>query len=366
MKSHLALLASLAGLGLLAACSSGGSPQDDADVSAQDLRRASLRITRSDLVSDQPGAATQDKNLVNAWGIAFNPAGPAWVSNNGSATTTVYDATGKLLLTVSLPAAAGAKDPAAPTGQVFNASAGFSGDKFILADEGGTIAGWQPKAGAQVRVDSTARGAVYKGLAISGARLYATDFHNGKVDVFDDAYAPVTGSCAFADASLPAGFAPFGIQELGGTIFVTYAKQDDAAHDDVKGAGLGYVDAFDTDGNLLGRVASAGALSSPWALALAPASFGPIAGKLLVGNFGDGAVNVYDVDASRDFRGRRLGALLDASGTKLAIDGLWALAVSPSGTLFFSAGPGGEQHGAFGTLTVAAPAPAPTPSPSPY
>ncbi len=369
MKNRVFALSTTLIAALAVAC--GGAPSDaeggqGSEVAEQDVSR-SVRIARTDLVSDGPGAVTKDANLVNAWGIAFNPAGPAWVSNNGSHTTTVYDAAGKLLLTVAVPAAPGDADGSAPTGQVFNGLAtAFAGDKFILANEHGTIVGWQPSGGAKTRADRTSGGSVYKGLAIAGARTFAADFHNGAIDVFDATYGLVSTN-GFVDASIPAGYAPFNIQELGGKLYVTYAEQKADHHDDQAGPGKGFVNVFDTSGTLIGRVASRGTLNSPWGLALAPASLGPkLAGKLLVGNFGDGAVQAFDVAFTTTGGGHGYapapkttvhasyrGSLLGTTGQKLAIEGLWALAVSPQGTLFFSAGPGGEAHGVFGKLALA-------------
>jgi uncharacterized protein (TIGR03118 family) len=210
-------------------------------------------------------------------------------------------------------------------------------------------------------VDSSASGAIYKGLAIastaSGDRLYATNFHANRVEVFDGQFHPVISAGAFTDPTLPAGYAPFGIQNLGGTIYVTYALQDADAEDDVAGPGHGFVDAFDTNGNLIRRVASGDELNSPWGLALAPADFGAFSNDLLIGNFGDGRIHAFD-PATLEAR----GPLHSADGPPIAIDGLWALsfgkgaannANGPANTLFFTAGPDGEQHGLFGTLVVA-------------
>jgi uncharacterized protein (TIGR03118 family) len=376
MKTRTYLLASMVAT-LAAAC--GAAPTDgdaqEGSVSEQDItKHISVKLTRTDLVSDEAGkAATTDANLKNAWGIAFNPAGPAWVSNAGSSTTTVYDATGKLLLTVAVPAAASDTEGSSPTGQVFNGSTGFAGDKFIIANEHGTIVGWQPSGGAKTRADRTAAGSVYKGLAIAGGHIFATDFHNRAVDVFDANYTKLATS-GFADPTIPADYAPFNIQELGGKLYVTFAQQDADKHDDQQGPGKGFVSVFETSGKLIGRVASRGTLNAPWGLALAPSSFGSkLAGKLLVGNFGDGAVQAFDVSFTTAASGggggggygyappvtptstvhaTYLGSLLGANGHKLAIDGLWALAVSPEGELFFTAGPGGEAHGTFGKLSL--------------
>ena len=224
-----------------------------------------------------------------------------------------------------------------PTGIVFNGNANaFRGAlrpvpaaaKFIFATEDGVIAVWNP-GGASPSLRSgqfDRHGAVYKGLALSaagnGARLYATDFHNNKIDVWDGTFTPVTLPPArFTDPKIPSGFAPFGIQAINGNIYVTYAKQDADAHDDVQGKGLGYVDVYDPNGNLLDRVASKGKLNAPWGLALAPAGFGDFSNSLLVGNFGDGHINAFDL-ATGDF----LGQMKDANGKTLAIDGLWGLA----------------------------------------
>jgi uncharacterized protein (TIGR03118 family) len=299
---------------------------------------------------------------VNAWGLVSGPTSPWWVSDNGSDSSTLYNGTtgAAAPLIVSVPGA--------PTGVVFNANAAAfwvngSAARFIFATEDGTILGWNGGTAATITVPST--GAIYKGLAIDPTpahpRLYATNFHGGTVDVFDGSFAPIAGG--FEDPTLPAGFAPFGIANLNGTIFVTYALQDEDAHDDVAGAGNGFVNAFDTDGHFLQRVASGNELNSPWGLAWAPDGFGKFSGHLLVGNFGDGSIHAFDPDKSRrqgEFQDR--GPLHGTDGAPLHIDGLWALAFGhgapnngPLTTLFFTAGPGGEAHGMFGSLTVGHP-----------
>ncbi len=307
-----------------------------------------------------------DAALVNAWGLVASATSPWWVADNGTDSSTLYNgSTGaKLSLRVSVPSA--------PTGVVFNGGTGFvvtSGStsgaaRFIFATEEGTILGWSPSVAptqAVVAVDNSAGGAVYKGLAIAstaaGDRLYATNFHAGTVDVFDAAFHPVLGG--FTDAALPPGYAPFGIRHLGSTIYVTYALQDADKHDDVAGVGHGFVNAFDTEGNLLRRAASTGRLNSPWGLAVAPADFGTFSGDLLVGNFGDGHINAFDPG---HFRGdgalRPRGQLHAADGPPITIDGLWAIAfgngaaAGPTNALFFTAGPFGEAHGLFGKLVV--------------
>ena len=359
-------------LGLAAglyACGGGGNSGTNTTTSV-----AGTTFAASSLVVDAAstpaygGVATRqtDPNLVNAWGLAFNPAGFAWVANNGSSTSTLYDGNGvPQALIVTLPP--GLAGPANPTGIVFNGTqdfkvsqGGLSGaTPFIFVGEAGTVSGWSPTVlptQAVTMVDSSALGAVYKGLATAsfgGANLiYATDFHNNRVDVFDTNYNLVALPGTFRDPTLPAGFAPFGIQAIGGNLYVTFAKQDVAGHDDVHGAGLGVVDLFDSGGNFIRTVASGGALNAPWGVALAPANFGSFSGDLLVGNFGDGKINVFDPAS-----GVMLGTLSSATGP-LVIDGLWALAFGnglnsqPSNTLFFTAGPGDEAHGAYGRIDM--------------
>ena len=310
-----------------------------------------------------PGT-TVDARLQNAWGLVAGPGTPWWVSDNGADFSTLYNATGvKRNLNVSVDGA--------PTGIVFNgdstsfrAGPSNAGALFIFATEGGTIAGWNPSLGtaAGVKVDSSGAGAIYKGLAIAttatGPQLYATDFHNARVDVFDATWAAVQTAGGFVDPTIPAGYAPFGIQTIGTRIFVTFAKQGLGAKDEIDGQGLGFVDAFDSDGNLVARVAQHGQLNAPWGLALAPASFGRFGGDLLVGNFGDGHVNAYQEISDGTFE--LIGALRTADGRKLAIDGLWALQFGhgtvnngPVDTLFFTAGPNDEADGLFGTITAA-------------
>ena len=319
--------------------------------------------TVTNLVSDQPGhAAHVDPSLVNAWGLAALPASPWWVSDNGTDVSTLYNAAGdKIPLTVGVKSA--------PSGLVANASGDFvitrkgvSGPAlFIFSSESGKIRGWNPTVFTPESVtvaDRSNVGAVYKGLAVAwtaqGARLYATDFHNGRVDVFDGHFNRIDSPGAFIDREIPAGYAPFGIQTIGSNVFVTYAKQDADRHDDVPGAGFGFVDVFDPSGNLLGRVASRGTLNSPWGLAWAPPGFGPFSGDLLVGNFGDGRISAF---ALRDGK-YVLAGQLESNGEPLAIDGLWALQFGhgepgngPATTLFFTAGPDHEAHGLFGTIT---------------
>jgi uncharacterized protein (TIGR03118 family) len=322
------------------------------------------------LVSDTSTirAENTDPNLVNAWGLAFNPYAVAWVADNGKGVATLYDGNGKpQSLVVTIPGAGGASGN--PTGTVFYGGPAFmvkkgnvSGpSRFLFASEDGGIAGWAPTVDQThaIRViGNSATTAVYKGIAISGAGrgslLYATDFHNGKVDVFDSSFKPVTlPGRPFTDPNTPAGFAPFGLQAINGDIYVSYAKQDADRHDDVKGRGLGFVSVFAPDGHFLRRFATAGALNAPWGMALAPAGFGRFSNRLLVGNFGDGMINAYDLAT-----GKWLGQLKGSDHKPVHVDGLWGIAFGngvseqPVDTLFFTAGPNDESHGLYGRLDV--------------
>jgi uncharacterized protein (TIGR03118 family) len=251
-------------------------------------------------------------------------------------------------------------DGGTPTGTVFNGGSGFKGDRFLFATEDGTIAGWNPainRTRARIEVDRSAvgLGAVYKGLAIGNNgvadHIYAANFRFGTVEVFDASYTMVALSGAFTDPGIPAGFAPFNIQNLGGVLYVTYAMQKPDKHDDQSGPGLGLVDAYDLNGNLIRRVASGGPLNSPWGLAIAPASFGNFHDNLLIGNFGDGRINAYSLRTGA-FRGQ----LKSETSAPIAIEGLWGLRFGNGGqgaslnTLYFAAGINDEQDGLFGSI----------------
>jgi uncharacterized protein (TIGR03118 family) len=296
---------------------------------------------------------TSDASLVNGWGISAGPTTPWWVSDNHTDKSTLYAGTGvKAALTVSVPGG--------PTGTVFNGDAtAFAGGRFHFSNAAGQILGWAPGAtAASVRADLSSQGASFKGLTILNGKLYAPDFHNGKVDVFDSSFAPV--SSGFVDKTIPKGYAPFGIQALAGSIFVTYAKQDAAKHDDVAGNGFGYVDQYTPDGQLVARVASGGRKNAPpnapWGLALAPSSFGVFSGDLLIGNFGNGRISAYQDRGGGKWVFK--GQLRHGDQTLVEIDGLWAIAfgngaaAGPATTLYFAAGPVGETHGLFGSVTA--------------
>ena len=319
------------------------------------------------LVADAAPASHVDPNLVNAWGIAFNPTGFVWVANQGSSTSTLYDGNGvPQTLVVAIPA--GTAGATRPTGIVFNASTDFKvtqngvtgASPFIFAGEAGTISGWSPTVNRTnaVTVVDTGGAALYKGLAIATAGganfIYATDFRNGRIDVYDATWQKVTLSGgSFADPTLPAGFAPFGIQAAGNRIYVSYAASNGAGTDNLTGAGQGVINAFDTNGAFVARVASGGALNAPWGMAIAPASFGDFSNSLLVANVGDGRINAFNPTT-----GALIGTLSRAGNTPIVIDGLWGIAfgngvqAQPATTLFYTAGPGNETHGQYGRIDL--------------
>jgi uncharacterized protein (TIGR03118 family) len=315
----------------------------------------------TNLVSDVSGvAANTDSNLVNAWGLTSTAGSPWWVADNGMDVSTVYKADGT---TARAPVAVSS----APTGAVSNSSSNFmitngtttAPATFIFATEHGQILAWTSTvSGNAAMQEASSPEAVYKGLAIAGDRLYATDFHHGRIDVFDGSFQPVDTTGKFVDPGIPAGYAPFGIQNVNGTLVVTYAKQDADQHDDVAGAGHGFVDRFSTTGTFLGRVATHGQLNSPWGIAMAPANFGRFSSDLLIGNFGDGQISAYEPQLDGSFE--LVGQLRTRDRKVLTIEGLWALQFGkgamanngPTTTLFFTAGPDDESHGLFGTITA--------------
>jgi uncharacterized protein (TIGR03118 family) len=323
--------------------------------------------SQQNLVSDIPGlAAVTDPNLVNPWGLSDSGTSPWWISDNGSGKSTLYNGnTGApQALVVTIPPVS-----SSPTGQVFNSTAssfainGGTKASFIFATENGTISAWNGAQGTTAfqEVDNSGNGAVYKGLALgsvgSNNFLYAANFSSGKIDVFNGNFAPTSVSGGFIDPTLPTGYAPFNVENIGGQLYVTYALQDAAKHDDVAGPGNGFVDVFDTSGNFVERLISNGSLNSPWGLALSPANFGIYSNDLLVGNFGDGTINVFSPSIPNDF----LGTLDGSNGLPITIEGLWGLgfgnggSAGPTNSLFFTAGiPGSgdiEDHGLFGDIT---------------
>ncbi|MDN3919856.1 TIGR03118 family protein [Roseateles violae] len=364
-RSGTALLLAATGLPLasLSGCGGGGSYGGDM-TPAPGSTGTSNAYALSVLVTDTPQSAYSmsgsysDAKLVNCWGIAFNPQGFVWVANEATATSTLYDGMG-------VPQSLVVTTPPKPIGIVFNGSTsdfrlgsgGTSGPSpFLFATEDGLLAAWAPSVNATVALpvyDGSAAGKSYTGLALASAGgaalLYAADFAHGAIDAFDAGFNPLAGS-RFVDPGLPAGYAPFNVQTLGDRVYVAYAKRD-AGGDEVKGAGLGRVNVFDSAGTLIRQLVAGGALNAPWGLALAPAGFGAFANALLVGNFGDGKINAFDAST-----GAMLGALAKSDGSAIAIDGLWGLAFGnginsqPATTLFFTAGPADETHGVYGRI----------------
>lgn len=336
-------------------------------VAEPDTEAARAAFAEIDLISDIPGRAPLvDKDLVNPWGLALSATGPLWVANNGTNTATIY--TGgvggatptKAGLTVSVPGGA-------PTGQVSNDTTDFvvtgpggSGPAaFIFDSEGGDLTAWNPTANRTMAItEAHVDGAVYKGLALVhtqfGPFLLAADFHHGRIDVFDKEFHRVPlPDVFFRDRFLPKGYAPFNVAALGDSVYVAYAKQDADRTDEVAGRGFGFVDRFDAFGLVAHRIASHGALNAPWGMTIAPASFGRIAGDLLVGNFGDGRINAFDARTG-NFR----GSLRDATHKPIVIDGLWDLRPGTANTggvdgVWFSAGIDDEAHGLVGQLRPA-------------
>lgn len=326
--------------------------------------RTGDRVRQLNLVADRPGAAAlTDPQLVNAWGLSAGPTTPLWVSDNGTDAATLYRGgipgapISIVPLVVKIP-------DGAPTGQVFNDTNGFVlGDgqpaRFVFASENGAIDAWNPQLTPATSALSvaTTKNAVYKGLALlhraGSPWLLATNFHSGRIDVFDRSFRPVRlGHKAFTDNDLPRGYAPFGVAVLDGRVFVSYAQQDPARHDDVAGRGHGFVDVYDASGRLVRHLVRRGALNSPWGLTIAPHGFGDLAGTLLVGNFGDGRIHAYEPRT-----GTLRATLRDLSGRPLQIDGLWGLlpgngVAGRTSDVWFSAGPDGEQHGLLGLLAA--------------
>jgi uncharacterized protein (TIGR03118 family) len=369
-------------LGIVVACGGGGGSSNQSMISASGTTFADTALVsdKSEVVAT---AATIDTNLQNPWGIAVAPGLPFWISDNNSNLSTLYSGagvqetqtiTGSAETGIAIPASA-AGVQANPTGQVFNGTGGFlvptsKGQEtalFIFDGEGGLISAWAQDSGATAvtayddGIINGADHAVYKGLAIgtvSGVTyLYATDLHNNKVDVFDTSFSkPAAMQGKFVDPNLPSGFVPFGITALNGQLYVTFAKQDAAMHDEITGSGLGYVDIFDFNGNLVNQFASAGALNAPWGIAIAPAGFGTFEGDVLIGNFGDGTINIFSPNGTSLATSKE--ALMAGNGQPLVFPGLWALTFGngdsdkPVTTLFYTAGFSSQIDGVFGSITA--------------
>ena len=321
----------------------------------------SSKYQMTTLVSDTAGygAARIDKSLANAWGISVGPTGNFWLSSNHGGVTDIYDGTAATspLAPITIPSRNGT-DAGSPTGVVFNSNtADFNGYLFIYCSEDGIISGWKGGASAVKAATDPSADAVYKGMALGNDGgnnfLYVADFKQGKISVYNKNFT-LTGK-PFIDPAIPAGYAPFNIANIGGMLYVAYAKQHTPPdNDDQSGAGNGYINIFKTDGTLVKRFASNGVLNSPWGIAQAPAAFGDFSNAILVGNFGDGAINGFDST------GKSLGPMKDANGKAISIEGLWGLmsfGPTPLGTivpnsLYFTSGPAGESHGIFGYIKL--------------
>jgi len=303
------------------------------------------------LVSDQAGVAPNtDPDLVNAWGISQQGNGPLWISDNGTGLSSVYDVnTGVKQFDVTIPGGVptGTVGVASPNGFVIKEGTKKGASYFMFDSESGQITGWNPAVdfgSAIVAVDNSAQGSVYKGLALDDADslLYAADFHNNQVQIYDSGFNKIA---AFTDTSLPNRFAPFNVAFFNNKLYVAFAKRQKNSDDEIDKKGLGYVDVFDKNGNFLQHLIANGVLNAPWGIAIAPAGFGTLAGDLLVGNFGDGKINVFDPST-----GNRLGNLKDDTGKTIKIDGLWGLQAGPGSNVTFTAGPDDESHGLLGQL----------------
>jgi uncharacterized protein (TIGR03118 family) len=374
---------------VVAACGGSGSSGTGSPSASVGGQQTSVIFTDTALIVDKQevvaSSKTVDANLQNPWGIAFAPGLPFWIADNNSNLATLYSGTGEIETQavtgssstgITIPASA-AGVQANPTGQVYNGSGSFlvttnKGQEtalFLFAGEGGTIAGWAMDSGAAAVTtydDGVSNGtnhAVYKGLAwgtVNGAAfLYATDLHNNKIDVFDTNFAkPADMQGKFVDPTIPQGFVPFGIAAISDQLYVTYAMQDTARHDEVPGAGLGYVDVFDFSGNFVSRFASAGALNAPWGIAVAPSGFGALAGDVLVGNFGDGKINIFKPNGSQ--LATSVAPLAGSNGQPFAFPGLWSLTFGngdsdkPLTTLFYTAGFASQTDGVLGSITATA------------
>jgi uncharacterized protein (TIGR03118 family) len=330
--------------------------------------------TQTNLVSNVGAAPTNDPNLQNAWGLVASPGSPWWLSNNAGGTSTLYsvNATGTAAtivpLVVTVPNAPSQSAPGSPTGIMFNGSptdfllAPGKPARFIFVTEDGTVSGWNSGTMATIMVDNSqvpdaANGAVYKGATIAeidgNKFILAANFRSGRVDVFDTNFKQVKISEEqFDDDRIPRDFAPFNVQGVGPNIYVTYAKQNAAKHDPVGGAGFGFVDVFSPHGKLLQRLQHGPWMNAPWGVVWATQHFGEFTNTILVGQFRNGWISAFN-----PVTGRFLGNILNPDGSTLTIDGIWALrfgngkSAGPATTLFFTAGPGGEVNGLFGTLT---------------
>lgn len=366
---------------LLSACGGGGSsgmsspPSPPPSPPPQSNYMLTYLVANSSAIS----ALHTDPKLVNAWGLAFSPTAYAWIADAGSNYSALYDGNGNPPSSgysgtppayVTIPA--GSSGTAGPTGIVYNSTSGFdmpgTSDPatFIFATLGGSIEGWNQSVNANsaVVIYNSASGAIFTGLTMAtdgngNYYLYAADFKNAKIDVFNSDFSPVTSGFNFYDSAIPAGYAPYNVQNIpnsSGTaqIYVTYAQPSATAQRVAIGAGLGYVAVFNWDGTLISTLVSQGNLNAPWGVAIAPSNFGPMSGALLIGNFGDGAINAYNATT-----GASMGPLMLSSGKQLFVPGLWSIVFGngvnnqPTNTLFFTGGPDTQTAGVYGRIDLA-------------
>ena len=326
---------------------------------------------RVDLTADQattsPAATNHDPNLLNSWGLSRSSTSAWWVADNHTGLSTLYDGNGvPQSLVVTVPPPQDVTGTAAPTGIVFNPTTSFQVGTdlsaiFLFATEDGTISGWNPHVDPTnaVRVVNRPGKAIYKGLAIAqtpkGPYLYATNFKTGKVEVFDGTFNPVPlGALAFRNPHLigKVNWSAFGIQNVGGNIVVTFAKRERGDTDEEHGDGFGRVAIFDTDGNFLTELQQGSWMNAPWGITLSPSDFGAFSHRILIGNFGSGNIHAFNA-----ITGKHEGQLLNADGTPLFIENVWALSFGSGTTglfneLFFTSGPNDENNGVFGKITV--------------
>ena len=367
MRKQLGILAAASAAALIGGAFLVGVARAGDDELGADQQNA---FVQTNLVSNGSAvrAKVTDPRVVNSWGMASVLGGPLWVANNGGAVATLYTLQNDVPQIQGLAVKPANPNTWAPTGLVNNPNANqfmFQGDKhtkvsavFMFASEDGRIVAWNPNAntdGTLANTVVTTRNAIYKGLAIGtnpdGSFIFATNFHAGTVEAFDTSFQPAP-KLRLVDRNIPTGFAPFGIANVGGELFVSFAKQDAKKQDDVAGAGNGFVDVFTTRGELVRRLVMRGALNSPWGMARAPLGFGKFGGAILIGNFGDGRINAFDDN------GRFLGALRGRNGQPIVIEGLWSLLFgSFTGAdpedLYFTAGPNDESDGLIGELSLA-------------
>ena len=329
---------------------------------ALSLPASAQKVDITFLTSDISSVGSfNDTNLVNPWGMSISPTGPWWISDEGTGVSTLYNGAGQpQSLVVTIPPAMGT-GRGTPTGTVYNGTNNFQihsiPAQFLFCTFDGTISGWYTATMAFIAVNNNANGAIYTGMALASAGganyIYVTNIHSGAVEVYDGTFQPHTFSAGqFTDSNIPSGYTPFNIQLVGNRLVVTFAKQNASHNFVVPGPSNGYVDIFDTEGNLQLRLAHNLFLNAPWGAVQAPSNFSGFANDLLIGNFGSGSITAFNIST-----GAWIGNMLAASNLPAQIDGLWGLTFGngsgggPTNTLFFTVGTFGGVHGIFGMIT---------------